>query len=877
MANLLTGDCEAVLQVSASTLNRLLASMHQNAGGDPGVPSFPHSVGVRLGDKVKVDGVQGTAWAQVSVPRIELIDGATDRFLLDVALRIRYQPDPDSFPLPTYINGTLRAVYALEDIDPNCLGWRKLASEYLWIRVVEDTVSFTGTGTYEEGVEAPLGDDQAVSAAVTRQAVALLSSVFDPAPHQIGAFRRGTAKSINQAPATMPDQVFGEPPSQDVPVGGSAVVIPVGLTGDPPGGALNSLQNVVLAGSDMAVAVDKNVLMSQVDAGLDGIKRYDASFPVEVRVAGYAVSSTSYHIWVEATDAKWSPFGSYAEVQISLSVRAHTDAIPYPKFTFSITQPFRLEFDQAGQVLRLSAGSTNVSGEPSGVWSVLPSGWWDGVRESIRNTVYSLAVTAASNAQPSLDQIGAGRARLDAQLATMDKQSYSRFVDASFHQSGIILRGWISVAPRRRPEVSFRQIGSGAFSALDTWIPGGRVDSFHWSWRFFNNASLPPGETDFGDRYVLSRPHLEFSKFGKAIGVDLPLPGLDGQGVLCLSVTGHVVDTVTGNLVPIEAAAHCTRFGLEFAWPYAPRLFVGQLVDQRPVGPPPHPSDAGVLEVTTRGRPAADAANTLMVYVDEAWTDDDARALSDGLDECERHDAGLLVLLLFREGLLGGVDNGPLRNVQALASRLQAPLMVSEDLQGGWSTAFSLHNGSGQPAWRLLDPHGGVVWKRDGRVAPEELAHALDHCLYPSPMPRPAALRSDLPSVLLSPAAMGSMLEHSHPERRHCPPWSGLDVDVRTVFSDAAFVQAGSASSTADSLLATFGAGTEDGPDVMVVVDGANDEEVGALRAELGPAFTVVADPDGTLAGGVGVRYWPTTVPIGERSPDREPAKKELT
>src|SRR5205823_12003165 len=74
MANLLTGDYDAVLQVSARTVNRLLASMHQNDWRNPNTPSFPHSVGIRLGDVVEVDGVRGTAWAQVGVPRVTLID-----------------------------------------------------------------------------------------------------------------------------------------------------------------------------------------------------------------------------------------------------------------------------------------------------------------------------------------------------------------------------------------------------------------------------------------------------------------------------------------------------------------------------------------------------------------------------------------------------------------------------------------------------------------------------------------------------------------------------------------------------------------------------------------------------------------------------------
>src|SRR5437660_1509668 len=121
-----------------------MASMHQNDWQEPKTPSFPHTVGLRLGDDEMIDGVRGTAWAQAGVPRIRLLDGATDRFGIEVGVRIRYKPDPDTKPLPEFIHGTVRAIYALEDIDPNCLGWGKLASQYLWIRVVEDSVSFTG-------------------------------------------------------------------------------------------------------------------------------------------------------------------------------------------------------------------------------------------------------------------------------------------------------------------------------------------------------------------------------------------------------------------------------------------------------------------------------------------------------------------------------------------------------------------------------------------------------------------------------------------------------------------------------------------------------------------------------------------------------------
>ena len=43
MANPLTGEHDAVLQVSVGTLNRLMASMHQNERSESALPSLPHS------------------------------------------------------------------------------------------------------------------------------------------------------------------------------------------------------------------------------------------------------------------------------------------------------------------------------------------------------------------------------------------------------------------------------------------------------------------------------------------------------------------------------------------------------------------------------------------------------------------------------------------------------------------------------------------------------------------------------------------------------------------------------------------------------------------------------------------------------------------
>ena len=103
MPNALTGDFEAVLEVSGGTLDRLVASMHQNAFVDAAKPSLPHVAYFRIGDD-HVDGERGSVAAQIGVPHVVLIHGATDRFRLEIGLRARYRADPGSIPLADIIH-----------------------------------------------------------------------------------------------------------------------------------------------------------------------------------------------------------------------------------------------------------------------------------------------------------------------------------------------------------------------------------------------------------------------------------------------------------------------------------------------------------------------------------------------------------------------------------------------------------------------------------------------------------------------------------------------------------------------------------------------------------------------------------------------------
>ena len=50
MANNLTGEFDAVVQVSVKTVNSILAHLHRKGGSKDASPSFPHSFAVRVSD-----------------------------------------------------------------------------------------------------------------------------------------------------------------------------------------------------------------------------------------------------------------------------------------------------------------------------------------------------------------------------------------------------------------------------------------------------------------------------------------------------------------------------------------------------------------------------------------------------------------------------------------------------------------------------------------------------------------------------------------------------------------------------------------------------------------------------------------------------------
>jgi hypothetical protein len=840
MSNGLTGDFEAVLQVSGGTVNRLMASMHQNGFTNPNTPSFPHIIHLRIGDDHAIDNVRGLVKAQVASPIVELIDGVTDRFWLRVGVRARYVPDGGSNPLPAFINGTVRAQYRIEEIDPNCFGWAQLAADYIWVRVVKDTVSFHGSTaedqpSYELQLSGSVEDHGAIEAKITRQIAALLATRYEATPQRVSKrFRRGSMRSL------VP------------PVGDSAVVIPIAVNGDPVGN-IASVGQVLLNGADFAIAISRDALLGLAQPALAQIQGFKATVKVYIDSPWYSPLpdvDTVYHVTTNTPVIEWHAYGSFAAIKVKVHGNATTNSI-LPNASFDIEQDITLNFDGGNEVLWLGVGSRKVSAHVNGPLGGLAE---DQVKNGIENAVKPIIENAIAAAQPGVNATIGRKQELITQLRGLDAAANARFTDAGFEHDGMILRGRISLSARAVPVVFFEKtIEQDGFTAIRSWIPGGRIDKFDWTWSWFTSGK--PGGLSYDDRFVLRRPSGYAGKWGQMIDLETPLPGLDGSGKVCLQIRGAYMDPVTGEMKTVNAS-YCHRFGFNIY------VKVGDapgtiLVPDLPELSQDVPFPQLTLVDLASGQPGS-SSNTLIVYAGRDANREMAGVLREGLEGARRPDAGLALLVIVPEGQLAAAyaePDGLLADVRRTAERLGLATVFAEDVGNHWASALNVGSDR-NTVWRLTDPRGDVRWIWGGRVTGDALMKALDHNLVTSVNPKSEIIGAAIVGIgkqigidLVRPDVIG----------RHCPPLplgrAGAGGTVVT------FVLPDSAASETHlrDLAARQQRSVDTAPDIVVIVGGAEQADAETYVARFGHRFIALADPRRTVTSSFGVRIWPTT------------------
>jgi hypothetical protein len=657
----------------------------------------------------------------------------------------------------------------------------------------------------------------------------------------------------------------------------SSVAIPIGLSGDPTSGNIASINQDILEGRHVGIAISRDVIIGKIQRELDAIRE---SFSMSMRfyhkthvdlgfLGGFDALTVTidYKIKLTSATAQWLggsvPFGGVTLpgglVAINLTAQART---PNPLFNFdiNITQMLLITFDAAAEEFTAAPmGSAGVTF--SGPFAVIID--WE-ARPKVQAQVATIMQNAAAGFAGELS-LASRKSELITQLQTMDDGANVWFDSAEFTADGVIVRGTIALSGRRKPVHAFGATTDGTgYSAFESWIPGGRVDSFSWSWKWLNNAGAP-GSATTDDRFVLERPPAKGQgRFGVLLGLETPLPGLDGMGQMCLTVHGVSVHPVTGELVPASTARRCKQFGFDIRLAVPGRVFLTEWVPgpRDPIGPV---AETAIHEVGgTRAR--GHGANTLVVRAGERWNSEIANSLREGLASSKRRDAGLVVLVLFTHGVLTRSGSEWMSEFRELSAQLEAPLVVNEDVRGSWSRALAMDTREGEGGgveWRLISPTGGVTWTHTGALDPGTLGLALDDYLFRSPSATNGQSTYDLPlgtrisSLAFESDVVGRLadVEETCPP----PPFGRLGIEAGVTF-----VSKNSMSSEAAiRKLSAEGESSESAR--AVVFDGTTAEEIDELRASLPPGVMAIPDPDGNIARRFGVRTWPSSISINER------------
>jgi peroxiredoxin len=811
MANQLTGDFDLVGQAGVKLLNRLVRVMHQNGAKDPslGLPVFRHRLAAHIEDASGGQPISGSAFVQVGVPFdppvLQLVAGAPSDVRIRFPIRSRYRPDPGTKPLPEFLSGEVRARYALKlETESGVLGFRVVASPD------DSEIGFLSDAKKKvPGVDGPL---------------------------------RNLVRTALQAFQPLPAEFQGAPPillGLVDPAGEQAVAFPVSLSGAP--GDPGSVKRVFAGSNEVAIGVSKEFILAPIQAQLDALKANPPSFTVKVKYLGVKVGH--YSVTITKATATWS---EGMVITITIKGKATTGSI-LPNASFSVTMKLKLIFSQGGlSVEAVGAPSVNVS-----VGGSLPGFVKDAVEDKAEGTLKSRVVkerdTALANANPLVQNAFAQTARLETLLRTIDDLAAVSFYKAEFDPDGLILRGSVKLSPPKEPRVEFAQLANGeGYTAFDSWIPGGWVERFHWSWYWdYGKKGLggfPQVELrDVVDRFVLEEDGVPVKQATSSSGKGKVKPFF---AQVCLSLVGSGGWTQTAKLVPWKACS----FNFIGELPYPPKIPV--------TWPDPVGRKRVIAHVDPAGRRPLELPGVNLLVQRTAGEPVAAavRGIEAAAREAARPEAALAVALV--------VPTGSFRQVAAEVARIRrargadgnVSLLAVEDVDGSWSRAFDLPTRGRASASRLVDSRGRLVWRHDGGMDRNELAGALREHLQAAARPAMQLLRA------------GVRAGQNAPDF-HFDGVSGGRLALRwlrgrlvvLVFAEAG---ASPSRSTLKGLARLQRSSDRYGLFPLAVVHAADAKATATLRRELRLGFPVVPDPVGAIGERYGIRCWPTTVVI---------------
>jgi peroxiredoxin len=890
MANKLTGSYDAVAQISRRQLNGLLASLHQNSAsdqpplrlghngvlriGDP-KPTTPDLVRLRLrnwirnfqsaGGPANLDDLRarlavnappgaakmieeefsklekgrpgrqpskkprGRVKLQLSSPTIILADGATSEATLQTDVRAHYDPDSGAGEIAAAdhpLHGEVRAVFELSVL--SSASGRKLSVRPSSKDSEIEFIAAAGTG-------------------LTGAEVSRIS----------GEVRDIVREKFTPQPVDLPPEF---PFSEFKVIGSGAnqvVALPIQVSDSPlPTGRIQNLDESFADSSGFAFAASKeyveDLLAPLFDAVSKAVRDFKKQITIGVTVFGIPLKQT-----IKFTlQLKSGPSLEWESGKIKLSANLKLVVRPGPDVSFRFTQKFKLALNASTQQVTLEA-----DGNPS-VNTDLPFNFLHEAFENAIKTARDDALSGgAAPVNDAVNQVFAGaRQKLIGGLKVFDESASATFTTVKITQDGLIVRGEIGSGPRQAPVVQFVEIDEGrAFSALGTWIPGGKIDRYIWSWvghsgkepaKLFSSSHKSSIETH---RFIFSKP-----------------AGMDPLGSVSLRIEGTQTGA-DGLTVPIAAESPPQlrdAFGTIVespAW-WEPIMTPIWLEETKP-GAKLKDLIAGHVPLQSDRPRGRELTHNTLVYFPDWRADEPLESVARAMAAMRRRKVSLVLIVVLPQDALDSRRSDLEVRLRPVSTRFAGRLMVTVDQEDGWSRAFAV---AGRPWAHLVNARRQLAWSSGGDIEPTAMAAALDKHLLPAPAPRTHALQPKVSGCGCGcRGAPDIIVEDERGERFALHRMRGRNVILN-------FFQSWSAPCIRElrRLQALQEKRPKGGGPYVVAFHGGNDEKaVADLRKRHGFTFPLVQDRDQVIARQYGITCWPTTIAI---NPDGSIGRMQL-
>jgi peroxiredoxin len=845
MANPLTGDYEAVVQLAIRQINGLLGSLHQQGISETAKLKLLHRGAMRIGDlrirddfadfadwvigfqqkdsprgvrdlathltataipgvakrftadfgnltdnlvaEIPPEVVEGGVKFQAGSAEVTVAPGSTSEITVHVPVRAIYQPDPGTTDLPKPLHGEVRATFEVHRIATS-------SGTRLRIRASQTDSKILFIGAVGAGLDVV---EESRIAAEIRKVV-----------------RKKIRVDPIDLPATFPFRDFKGVGSGSI----QAIALPLQLSGAALPNALNTISQAFIGSSGFAVAVSQEHATSLLD--IEGIKE-------AIKQRTFRKFRATYHLHFSQGPTLDFQAG---HILVSGRVEATTGAWWAPNGFVSFKQKIRafLDSNNAINLARLGAPDVDESVFISHDFAV------GVVRDEINN--------ALANANPSVRQVGIdAKADLVSGLREFDASATATFTGVEIVVGGLVVRGEIGSGTRRAPIVVIGETNQNtAFTAYQSWIPAGHIRRYIWSWveRPDHLADVWGGvEKSFVDEH----------------GFVFPKPaGITDVSRICLRIEG--TQTSPGGQETTVAAGTTCEVQEPVIKLDAPSWWAPLTL---PIWNPNTSGDsvmreaiAGHVGVQTNGEARREAGANTLVYFADWRAPQPLEAIGVALAEVPLADPLDMVVVL-----PAGAFDSRRREIEARLGtsrgRVRARIHLTEDSEGGWTQMFAPAR---TPSVYLINGRRELVWQYAGDPSPAELAGILGKHASRAPAARLRRLR-----LAVAPGDIARDVDFIDDSGR-----GGSLHRLRGRHALLNFWQAWSEPCLGElRRLQALSAAGKHAPVVIAFHGAAAPKGFEELRKSLGLTFALVPDPEHRVARAFGVRCWPTTIALG--------------